>query len=96
MSWLGWWRRRPPRFQNPSELWEYSMDVVSRLRAAGLNDAADTLETGVRHVTSSGWEWLGELGLAAGRVSKGYRTPPELRQALETIIRTARSRRPYG
>jgi hypothetical protein len=73
------------------------MEVVARLRAAGdLGDAADVLEDGVRYTTSSGWEWLGELARAAREVRRRYRTPPEIREALDALVRTARSRTPYG
>jgi hypothetical protein len=84
------------KFRTPEELWNYSMHVVALMRAGDLGETADVLEHGVRYVTSSGWEWLGELGQAAEAVSKRYRTPPDVRQALDTIVRTTRSKRPYG
>jgi hypothetical protein len=39
---------------------------------------------------------LGELGLAAARVSREHRPPAALREALDAIRRTARSRKPYA
>jgi hypothetical protein len=77
-------------------LWKYSMNVVALLRADGSREGADLLEAGVKYVTSSGWEWLGALGRAADAVSRRYRTSTNVRQALETIVRTARSRMPYN
>ena len=83
------------RFRDPDELWRHSMDVVSVLRTAGLDEAADLLERGTRFSTSSGWEWLGELGQSAKQVLQRYQTSREVRDALETIIRRARSKEPY-
>jgi hypothetical protein len=82
-------------FHSADELWKYSMQVVSLLREGGMGEAADLLESGVRYSTSSGWEWLGELGLAVERVSERYRPSPAVREALQVIRRTARSETPY-
>jgi hypothetical protein len=84
------------QFRTPEELWNYSMHVVALMGAGDLREAADILEHGVRYVTSSAREWLGELGRTAEAVSKRYRTPPDVREAPDTIIRTTRSKRPYG
>ena len=39
--------------------------MASQLRAAGLTEACEVMESAATFVTSSGWEWLGELGAAA-------------------------------
>jgi hypothetical protein len=72
------------------------MDAVSLLRAEDLAQAADALEEGVRHSTSSGWEWLGVLGHAAQSVLQRYPLAPATKAALQAILRTTRSKTPYG
>ena len=58
-------------------------------------EAADILEDATRHVTSSGWEWLGILAQGAATVRDRYRVPPEIHQALYAILKTAYSNTPY-
>jgi len=71
------------------------MNVVALLRADGSREGADLLEAGVKYVTSSGWEWLGALG-SSRRCGLEALSDFHVRQALETIVHTARSRMPYN
>lgn len=72
------------------------METVSQLRTAGFTGAADTLKSATKYVTSSGWEWLGELGLAAQTIQKGNKLPDPLAARVSLIVATATSKRPYG
>ena len=83
------------KFSSPSALWQFAMDTVVLLREAGWSEAADTMESAARYVTSSGWEWLGELHAATKRIEERCNLPEDLRSRLARIRRTAASRHPY-
>ena len=83
-------------FSSPSELWEFSMETVADLRSAGFDAAAATLKDGATYVTSSGWEWLGELGTAAASIRRRYQLPEPIATRIKRIHKAATSRRPYG
>jgi hypothetical protein len=87
---------RPPRFHSPDELWHYAMEAVSLLEHSQQREAAAVLRRGVTYPTSSGWEWLGELGTAAEGVLERYPVSDDLRDRLTAIARTAKPGKPYG
>ena len=72
------------------------MATVADLRAAGFDEAALTLEAATTYVTSSGWEWLGELGLATASILKGCRLPESTAARVRRIHHAATSSHPYG
>ena len=61
-----------------------------------MSEAGDIMESAARYGTSSGWEWLGELGAATKMIQKRFDLPEELRSRLSRIGKTAASRNPYG
>jgi len=83
-------------FASPSALWEFAIETVSQLRQAGMSEAADLLKGAACYVTSSGWEWLGELGVATASIRKRFHLPGPIASRIKRIHRTATSRRPYG
>lgn len=83
-------------FDSPEALRQFAIDTASELRAAGIADAADTLERAARYVTGSGWEWLGALGMAAKQIQPNRDLSDELRQKLKRLAKAGTSRRPYG
>jgi hypothetical protein len=56
------------KFASPSTLREFALETASQLRAAGQTEACEVMEAAATSVTSSGWEWLGELGAAAASI----------------------------
>ncbi len=83
-------------FASPSALWQFCMETVSMLRHAGMAEAADTLETATKYVTSSGWEWLGELGLAARSIRERCDLKEPLGTRISRIEQTTKSKKPYA
>ena len=83
------------RFDSPEALRQFAIDTASELRAAGMADAADTLERAARYVTGSGWEWLGVLGTAAKQIRPNRDLSDELRQKLKRVAKAGKSRHPY-
>jgi hypothetical protein len=72
------------------------LETASELRAAGLTDASQLLESAATYVTGSGWEWLGELGIATATIRKRFKLPKPLAARIKRIRKAAVSRRPYG
>lgn len=83
-------------FESPSALRRFALDTATELRAQRKGDAGDVLESAAKLVTGSGWEWLGELHVAAERCRAERAVPEELRAKLVRIARVAGSSRPYG
>src|SRR5437762_7417607 len=84
------------RFTSPSALWQFAVETAMQLRQAGLSEAGDIMESAAKFVTSSGWEWLGELGVAAKTITKRFNLPEALRARVSRIGEAATSRHPYG
>ena len=83
-------------FDSPQALRQFAIDTASELRAAGMGDAADSLDGAARYVTGSGWEWLGVLGTAAKQIRRNRGLPDELRRKLKRIAKAGASRHHYG
>lgn len=94
----GIWALRGPRaaFSSPPALCQFSMATVADLRAAGFDAAAATLEAATAYVTNSGWEWLGELGLATASILNQFQLPEPIAASVRRIHNAATSRHPYG
>lgn len=54
------------------------------------------MEAAAKFVTSSGWEWLGELGNAAARIRDSFPVPDLIAARLARIREAATSQQPYG
>lgn len=83
-------------FSTPSALREFALETAAQLRAGGLVEAAGRLEEAANDVSSSGWEWLGELGAAATKIKDGFELPAPIAARLKRIRKTATARKPYG
>jgi hypothetical protein len=84
------------KFVSPSALWEFALETATQLRQAEMKEAGDRLESAARYVTSSGSEWLGELGAAAANIRKQFKLSKEIASRVRRIQKAATSRRPYG
>jgi hypothetical protein len=85
----------PEHFASPSDLRQFALDTAAQLRVVGMTEAGDSLESAAKYVTSSGWEWLGELWLAAKAIAKRHDLPQPLRARVLRIVEVAGSRHPY-
>ena len=83
-------------FQSPDHLRHFGISTASALREAGYSSAGDQLEEAVRHVTGSGWEWLGYVGAAAQEILAEHTLPPSLAKSLTRVRGACRSEKPYG
>jgi hypothetical protein len=84
------------KFASPSALREFALETASQLRAAGLTEACEVMESAATFVTSSGWEWLGELGAASASIRERFQLPDFIAVRVARIHETATSRQPYG
>jgi len=82
------------RFASPSELRQFAIETAAQLRQVGLNEAGDIMESAAKYVTSSGWEWLGELGIAARTIKKRFDLSAILRARVSRIGKAAKSKDP--
>ena len=86
----------PDFFASPSALRQFALETAGQLRQAGLSEAGDIMESAAKFVTSSGWEWLGELGAAAETAARRFALPQALGAKVSRIARAVASQRPYG
>jgi hypothetical protein len=84
------------RFASPNDLREFALQTAGDLRQAGLAEAGDLLEAAATYVTGSGWEWLGELMVAARKIRRRFTLSDALAAKVARIQRAAASGRPYG
>lgn len=79
-------RRSRYRFSTPSELNDFVKDFAQRLRATGLSEPAEQLESisSTAYTTSS--EWLGNLGHALRGIENQHSLSPELRGRFIAIL----------
>ena len=92
---IGDQRPSSPPFASPSALREFALETATQLRQAGMTEAAKIMERAATHVTSSGWEWLGELGAAAKIIQKRFVLPEGMRDRIMRIAKAAASKHPY-
>jgi hypothetical protein len=86
----------PCQFTSPSALREFAIETALQLRKAKLEEAGGILEDAANYVTSSGWEWLGELGRASEEIREQYGLQKEILSRVDRIIAAAKSQHPYG
>ncbi len=83
------------QFTSPSALRVFALETAAQLRAAGQPEAGEVMKAAATFVTSSGWEWLGELGLAAASIRERFQVPDLVAERLTRIREAATSRQPY-
>jgi hypothetical protein len=84
------------KFASPSALRQFAIETATLLRQTGLNEAGDILEAAANFAATTGWEWLGELGIATKTIQKRTDLPDSLRSRISRIAQAAASRQPYG
>ena len=84
------------KFPSPDALREFALETAAQLRAVGRPEAGEILESAANLVTSSGWEWLGELGVAATSIRKRFPLPDGIADRVARIRKVATSRQPYA
>jgi hypothetical protein len=89
-------RESGEKFESPSALRQFAIETASQLRQAGLSEAGEIMESAAGFVTSSGWEWLGELGAAAMRIRERFQLPEHVGTRVNRIHKAATSQKPYG
>ena len=83
------------KFASPSTLREFALETASQLRATGQTEACEVMEAAATFVTSSGWEWLGELGAAATSIRERFQVSDLIAARLIRIREAATSQQPY-
>ena len=84
------------KFASPSALREFALETASLLRAAGQVEACGVMEAAATSVTGSGWEWLGELSVAAASIRQGFQVSDPVAARLNRIREAATSKHPYA
>ncbi|MEE2730546.1 MAG: hypothetical protein VYA55_06955 [Pseudomonadota bacterium] len=72
------------------------MSLVDQLKSDGFEDQAGILESATKMVCTTGWEWLGELGIRVKKVQSMGPYPEDLNKKLSIILKTTKSKTPYG
>ena len=83
------------KFPSPSALREFALETASQLQAAGQAEACEVMEAAATFVTSSGWEWLGELAAAAASIRERFQVSDLVAARLTRIREAATSQQPY-
>ncbi len=84
------------KFESPDDLWKYSLDPASALIAEGYKEQAAILESKAKLSCTTGWEWLGELGVGVQQIRAMGILPTEFERKLDNILKTTKSEAPYG
>jgi hypothetical protein len=84
------------KFTSPSALREFALETAAQLRGAGQAEACEMMEAAATFGTSSGWEWLGELGAAATSIRKRFPVSDLIAARVARIREAATSQLPYG
>ncbi len=72
------------------------MSLVDELKSEGFIEQAEVLESATKMVCTTGWEWLGELGLGIRKVQSMGSYPKDISTKLSIILKTTKSKKPYG
>jgi hypothetical protein len=83
-------------FNSPDALRKFALSAAAQLREGGREGAAGDLEDAANAACSSGWEWLGQLGVATSNILATFRLSEKLTEQLARIQTAARSSSPYG
>jgi hypothetical protein len=83
-------------FASPSDLREFALETALQLGKANLSEASEILEVAANYATSSGWEWLGELGLASEKIKMESQLPAKIASRIERILTASKSQQPYS
>jgi len=75
-------------FSDPSELRAFVINLADELALAGMPEASERLRVAASTASTTGSEWLGELGLAAREVQREHRPPAKFNNALERVMST--------
>ncbi len=84
------------KFESPSALREFALETATLLRADGQAEAGEILAAAATFVSGSGWEWLGELGVATASLRQRFKLSGEIAARVARIRQAATSRSPYG
>jgi hypothetical protein len=84
--------REPAMTSGGSDLVALVREAVQAARAAGLNEAADELESRTSAAFTTSSEWLGEVGLAIRqfRARERGRLPPAVQRSLDSCLAEVR------
>jgi hypothetical protein len=83
-------------FESPDSLRIYVLAVASELRNEGFVDQSNILEHRANLACTTGWEWLGELGLGVEKIINSGDTTNDINEKLHYILETVKSKTPYG
>ena len=75
---------------------KYALAVSAQMRSEGLAEQSKILEYRANLPCTSGWEWLGELGLGVEKIISSGSLSKNVEEKLNRILITAKSSTPYG
>ena len=82
-------------FESPDTLRKYALAVSAQMRSEGLAEQSKILEHRANLPCTSGWEWLGELGLGVEKIISSGSLSKNVEEKLNRILITAKSSTPY-
>ena len=83
-------------FKSPDALRRYALAVSSQLRNEGFVESSNILEHRAKLPCTTGWEWLGELGLGVEKIINFGPLSEGIEEKLNKILETTKSKTPYG
>jgi len=83
-------------FESPDSLRKYALAVAAQLRSNGFIEQSEMLEHRANLACTTGWEWLGELGLGVEIIINSASITTEINEKLQNIMKTTKSKSPYG
>jgi len=83
-------------FESPDTLRKYALAVASQLRTEGFIKQSEILEQRANLACTTGWEWLGELGLCIEQITALGALSNDVEEKLNKILKATNSSKPYG
>ena len=83
-------------FESPDTLRKFTLAVSTQLKSEGFVEQSKILEHRANLVCTTGWEWLGELGLGVKEIIKLGYLNKDIEEKLNKILKTTKSSTPYG
>jgi len=82
-------------FDSPDSLRKYALAVALHLRNTGFIKQSEILEQRANVACTTGWEWLGELGLGVEKILGLGALTTDIEEKLHLVLQTTKSKTPY-
>ncbi len=84
------------KIDSPSDLRKFALTLALKMKSEGYTKQSKILSHRATLPCTTGWEWLGELGLGIEKIRNIGELPIEIDEKLEIINKISKSSTPYG